>query len=244
MTDHDLAHDLALRAGRELVDLRTRGWSDAAALGEAGDHRAHDLLMAALSEQRPGDAVLSEHGTSGSCEPGARRWIIDPLDGTREFCRAGRTDWAVHVALCEGEDLLGAVALPARDRVLSTAAPPAPPRGHGSPRVLASRSRAPAWVPALADALGGEVRMLGSAGAKVAAVLLDEADVYVHSGGQHVWDSAAPVAVARSAGLHTSRLDGSPLRYGGDDPWVPDLLVCRRELADQVLRELDRVGAV
>ena len=243
MSDHALAHELVQRAGSELVELRARDWSDPAALGEAGDQRAHQLLMAALAERRPGEAVLSEHGTSGCREPGARRWIVDPLDGTREFSQPGRADWAVHVALCAGDDLLGAIALPARGQVLSTAEPPAAPRGSASVRVIASRSRAPAWVPALADALDGEVRALGSAGAKVAAVLLDEADVYVHSGGQYVWDSAAPVAVARAAGLHASRLDGSPLRYDQDDPWVPDLLVCRADLADRVLDELARVGA-
>lgn len=244
MSDHALAHELVQRTGSELVALRARDWPDAAARGEAGDQHAHELLMAALAEQRPGEAVLSEHGTSGQRAPGGRLWIVDPLDGTREFSRPGREDWAVHAALCRGDDLLGAISLPARGRVLSTAEPPEPPRGASCPRVIASRSRAPTWVPTLADALGGEVRTLGSAGAKVAAVLLDEADVYVHSGGQYVWDSAAPVAVARAAGLHTSRLDGSPLRYDVDDPWVPDLLVCRAGIADRVLEELGRVGAI
>lgn len=244
MSDHELARELVQRAGSELVELRARDWPDPAALGETGDQRAHELLMGALAEQRPGEAVLSEHGTSGDREPGGRVWIVDPLDGTREFSQPGREDWAVHVALCAGDELVGAIALPARGRVLSTAEPPDPPRGSASPRVIASRSRAPAWVPALADALGGEVRTLGSAGAKVAAVLLDEADAYVHSGGQYAWDSAAPVAVARAAGLHASRLDGAPLRYDRDDPWIPDLLVCRADIADQVLEELDRVGAV
>lgn len=242
--DHVLAHRLAEQAGRHLVHLRARsGWPDAASLGDAGDQSAHELIMAALSEQRPGDAVLSEHGTSGIRVAGGRTWIVDPLDGTKEFGEPGRPDWGVHVALGEGEDLLGAVALPSRGLVLSTAEPPQPPRGAARLRVIVSRSRAPAWVPSFATELDAEVRTLGSAGAKVAAVLLDEADIYVHSGGQYVWDNAAPVAVARSVGLHTSRLDGSPLRYDTSDPWVPDLLVCRDELADRVLTELNGAGA-
>lgn len=243
--DHALAHELVQQAGRQLVDLRARpGWSSGAELGEAGDNSAHELLMTALAEHRPGQAVLSEHGTSGTRVAGGRLWIVDPLDGTREFGEAGRSDWAVHVALCEGGELLGAISLPARGLVLGTGEPPRPPRGSGRTRVVVSRSRAPSWVPALAAALDAEVHALGSAGAKVAAVLLDEADVYVHSGGQHVWDSAAPVAVARAVGLHTSRLDGSPLVYDRADPWVPDLLVCRPDLAGRVLDELARAGAV
>lgn len=243
--DHALAHQLVQQAGRQLVELRARpGWSSGAELGEAGDNSAHELLMAALADQRPGEAVLSEHGTSGTRVAGGRVWIVDPLDGTREFSEPGRSDWAVHVALCEGGDLLGAISLPARGLVLGTGEPPRPPGGAARTRVVVSRSRAPAWVPALASALDADVQTLGSAGAKVAAVLLDEADVYVHSGGQHVWDSAAPVAVARTMGLHTSRLDGSALVYDRTDPWVPDLLVCRPDLTDRVLSELARVGAV
>jgi 3'(2'), 5'-bisphosphate nucleotidase len=167
----------------------------------------------------------------------ARVWIVDPLDGTREYGEVPRTDWAVHVALVvDGTPVAGAVALPARGLTLATdAAPALPPRGEGSPRVVVSRSRPPAAATRIADALGGELVSLGSAGAKAMAVVLGEADVYPHSGGQYEWDSAAPVAVAAAAGLHVSRLDGSPLVYNRPDPYLPDLLVCRPELADRVI---------
>jgi 3'(2'), 5'-bisphosphate nucleotidase len=164
-------------------------------------------------------------------------WIVDPLDGTREFGELPRTDWAVHVALViDGQPEAGAVALPARDLTLTTRpAPPAPPPGDGPARVVVSRSRPPVAARRIADALGGDLVPLGSAGAKAMAVVQGDADVYAHAGGQYEWDSAAPVAVARAAGLHTSRLDGSPLAYNQPDPYLPDLLVCRAELADAVI---------
>jgi 3'(2'), 5'-bisphosphate nucleotidase len=244
--DARLARLLAEQAGRVLVEVRSSGLSGAA-LRAAGDAAAHRLLATRLAELRPGDAVLSEEGTrrvavADAGDPRGRRrvWIVDPLDGTREFGEPGRTDWAVHVALWQdGRLAAGAVALPAVNLSFGTDVPPSPPpRPPGPPRLAVSRSRPPAFVPALAEALGAELVPLGSAGVKCAAVWQGLADVYVHAGGQHIWDSAAPVAVARAAGLHTSRTDGSPLDYDPGEPSLPDLLVCRPELAGAVLAAL------
>lgn len=234
-----------------LVELRARLVADGASareLKDEGDRRSHELLTARLAEHRPDDAVLSEegrgaHGPAGSARLNAEWvWIIDPLDGTREYGEPPRSDWAVHVALArDGQAVAGAVALPAQGRVLATspvASSPAPPPTR--PRVIVSRSRPPAVATHQAEALEGELVELGSAGAKVAAVVLGDADVYPHSGGQYEWDSCAPVAVASAAGLITTRLDGSPLVYNRPDPYLPDLLVCHRALAAEVRQILDR----
>jgi 3'(2'), 5'-bisphosphate nucleotidase len=194
--------------------------------------------MAELARLRPDDAVLSEHGESDNQRLGADRvWIVDPLDGTREFAEEGREDWAVHIALLEHGDLVaGAVALPARQRVLSTADVTGPPKAATQqPKIAVSRTRPPAVATRVADLLGATLVPMGSAGVKIAAVILGDADAYLHGGGQYEWDSAAPVAVARAAGLHVSRLDGTPLRYNQPNPWLPDLVVCRPELADRLL---------
>jgi 3'(2'), 5'-bisphosphate nucleotidase len=239
--DHVTAARLAAEAGDMLVDLRARlagEGVDARALGAEGDRAAHELLMRRLEELRPHDAVLSEEGTNDPARLEAERvWIVDPLDGTREFGEVPRTDWAVHVALVVARDPgAGAVALPARGLTLATPTPPPPPGSWTGPvRVVVSRSRPPAEATLIAEALGGELVTLGSAGAKAMAVVLGEAEVYAHSGGQHEWDSAAPVAVARAAGLHASRLDGTPLVYNRPDPYLPDLLICRPELAERVI---------
>jgi 3'(2'), 5'-bisphosphate nucleotidase len=241
MDDHLIAARLAAEAGHVLVELRarlSRGGVDGKALGAEGDRAAHDLLMRRLAELRPDDAVLSEEGAIDAARLAAERvWIVDPLDGTREFGEVPRTDWAVHVALvADGDPLAGAVALPARHLTLATATPTQPPNASTEPvRVVVSRSRPPAEATLIAEALGGELVTLGSAGAKAMAVVLGEAEVYAHSGGQHEWDSAAPVAVARAAGLHTSRLDGTRLVYNQPDPYLPDLLICRPELAERVI---------
>ncbi len=227
---------LATRAGRALLVLRERSAGEPR-LGERGDLASHELLVGELAELFPGDPVRSEEGLTTVSGSG-RLWIIDPLDGTREYGEPGRTDWAVHVALVVGgEPVVGAVALPALGLTLATgrSAPSVgAPRG-GAPRLVVSRSRPPAVAGAVAAALGAETIPMGSAGAKIAAVVRGEADCYVHAGGQYEWDSAAPVAVALAAGLHASRLDGSPLRYGAVDAWLPDLVVCRVELAPAVL---------
>lgn len=238
-----LARDLAVAAGERLLALRKDG-GDPAELRHAGDLLSHEFLTAELARLRPGDAVLSEEGKDDAARLSASRvWIVDPLDGTREFGEAGRVDWAVHVALWEdGELTAGAVALPAQGRVLSTADPIPPPAAPQDPlRLLVSRSRPPEFVQRLAERLGAVLVPLGSAGAKAAAVISGEADAYVHSGGQYEWDSAAPVAVARSAGLHTSRIDGSKLAYNQASPSLPDILICLAAIAPQLLETIGSV---
>ena len=234
--DHAMASWLATVAGEELLAVRKAGL-EGRALKDAGDLRSHELLMELLSAYRPGDAVLSEEGKDDPVRLSASRvWIIDPVDGTREFSEPPRDDWAVHVALwADGDLVAGAVAQPGLGVTFSTAtAPVVPERSAQRPRIAVSRTRPPAFVEALAQELGAELVPMGSAGAKVISVVRDVTDAYVHAGGQYEWDSAAPVAVARAAGLHTSRADGSPLRYNCDDPTLPDLLVCRPELADAI----------
>ncbi|MEB3020998.1 3'(2'),5'-bisphosphate nucleotidase CysQ [[Mycobacterium] crassicus] len=238
MNDHELAARLATDAGRLLLTVREE-LSDATAAERkaAGDKRSHDYLMAALAAERADDAVLSEEGADNPVRLKAERvWIVDPLDGTREFSEPDRDDWAVHVALWQaGELVAGAVAMPARGITLSTPSVPEPPAYTGQPRIAVSRSRPPAVAEAVRDRLDGVLVPMGSAGVKVAAVVQGIADVYVHAGGQYEWDSAAPVAVARAAGLYTSRIDGSPLVYNRPDPLLPDLVVCRPEYAQAVL---------
>lgn len=241
MTDHRLAADLATAAGRLLLDIRAElADAPAEARKAAGDKGSHDYLMEALAAARPDDAVLSEEGADDPIRLSSHRvWIVDPLDGTREFSEPGRDDWAVHVALwCDGDLVAGAVALPAQGVTLATPEVAAPAPGPAAPRILVSRTRPPAAALQVREHLDGTLVEMGSAGAKVAAVVQGRAEVYVHAGGQYEWDSAAPVAVARAAGLHTSRIDGSPLRYNRADPLLPDLVVCRREYADAVLAAL------
>ncbi len=237
--DSRLARNLAAAAGQRLLGLRAAG-GDPSELRTAGDRSSHEFLTAELGRLRPADAVLSEEGKDDPARLAADRvWIIDPLDGTREFGEAGRDDWAVHVALWErGELTAGAVALPAQGTVLSTAEPPpAPPAPEpGRPvRVLVSRTRPPAFLDRLARQIELTLIPLGSAGAKAAEVIRGNADAYVHSGGQHEWDSAAPVAVAVAAGLHASRLDGSKLAYNQADSSLPDILICPAGLAPTLL---------
>jgi 3'(2'), 5'-bisphosphate nucleotidase len=238
VADGRLAARLAEDAGRRLLARRELG-GEPTALKDAGDRLSHEFLTGELARACPSDAVLSEEGSDNLARLSADRvWIIDPLDGTREFGEPGRTDWAVHVALWErGELAAGAVALPAQRLVLSTAEPPqAAPASPGTPlRLLVSRSRPPEFVQRLADDLGADLLAMGSAGAKAAAVIAGQADAYVHSGGQYEWDSAAPVAVARAAGLHASRIDGSCLRYNQAHPAIPDILISRAELAPALL---------
>lgn len=238
LEDHELASKLAAEAGRRLVALRREG-GPADKLRRAGDRSSHEFLTAELGRLRPGDAVLSEEGADDLARLSARRvWIVDPLDGTREFGEPGRTDWAVHVALWQDGDLVaGALALPAQDRVLATPGHwPAPSaRESDELRIVMSRSRPANFIPQMAADLGAVTLPMGSAGAKAAAVITGDADAYVHAGGQYEWDSAAPVAVARAAGLHASRIDGSELRYNQADPWVPDILLCPIGLAAKLL---------
>ena len=244
--DHELARRLAREAGERLLELRARG-GEPKELRDAGDRQSHLFLLDQLAQARPGDAVLSEEGEDQAARLQAERvWIIDPLDGTREFGEPPRVDWAVHVALWERGGLTaGAVALPAQDLVLSTADPVAPPaREAGAPlRLLVSRSRPPEFVQRLAERVDAVLVPLGSAGAKAGAVIAGDADAYVHSGGQYEWDSAAPVAVARAAGLHASRIDGSELLYNQASPLLPDLLIATSDVAPQLLAAIKEVQA-
>jgi 3'(2'), 5'-bisphosphate nucleotidase len=277
--DHTLAHDLAERAGRLLLDLRAQG-GDPTALKDAGDRSSHEFLLAELAKARPEDAVLSEEGIDNKARLTADRvWIVDPLDGTREFGEPGRPDWAVHVALWErraaeaegeagaarnageaGELTAGAVALPAQGITLSTLNAAERPGGRGdsgrpsagvpagtSPstsgaqrplRMVVSRTRASQLVKDVAAILNADLVPCGSAGAKAATVIQADNDVYLHSGGFYEWDTAAPVAVARAAGLHVSRIDGSDVAYNQDNPYLPDILVCRPAIAGLLLNAI------
>jgi 3'(2'), 5'-bisphosphate nucleotidase len=289
--DHGLARDLAAEAGRRLLELRAQG-GEPDLLRKAGDRLSHEFLTAALAARRPGDAVLSEEGADDPARLTARRvWIVDPLDGTREFGEPGRTDWAVHVALWErsgasdsGDLAAGAVALPAQGHVLSTTSgerrqcsigaamtTPMFPRadggarsdeaggdkesdvaggaagtrdGDGRVRIVVSRTRAPRLVQNISDLIDTELVPLGSAGAKVAAVICGEADAYVHAGGFYEWDTAAPVAVARAAGCHASRIDGSPLAYNQVNLLMPDILICRPALAGALLQAIREIKGI
>lgn len=244
--DTHIAASIAQSAARLLVGLRAQSDSaDPRALKDRGDAGAQAHIGARLVAERPDDAVLSEEAEDSAARLDASRvWIVDPLDGTREFSE-GRDDWAVHIALWQDGDLsAAAVALGGPDDVLDTASVAAPPpRAPGPIRIAVSRTRPPAVVSAIAAGLNAVLVPMGSAGVKICAVATGEVDAYVHGGGQYEWDSAAPVAIARAAGLHTSRLDGAPLVYNRADPYLPDLVVCRRELADELMNEIGRALA-
>ncbi|VXC26967.1 3'(2'),5'-bisphosphate nucleotidase CysQ [Aeromicrobium sp. 9AM] len=239
--DAALAAELAERAGALLLDLKRTSGLTGKELGKAGDEKSNELLLALLAERRPGDAVLSEESADSPERLTADRvWIIDPLDGTREYGMADRSDWAVHVALWErgapGSAITAAaVAQPALSMVYSTTRSSVVRGPHSDPIFLVSDSRPPVFAAEVAEALDAELRPMGSAGAKAMAVLRGDADAYLHAGGQWEWDSAAPVGVALAAGLHASRVDGSTLTYNAEHPYLPDLVICRADLADKVL---------
>jgi 3'(2'), 5'-bisphosphate nucleotidase len=244
-SDVELARHIAETAGRILVALQNSGLFEGKTLGKAGDRTANAFIMEALTTNRPEDAILSEEEQDNAERLQAKRvWIVDPLDGTREYGE-NRTDWAVHVALSiDGEPSLGAVALPGLPLTLCSGQPqivPSPPRKL---RMLVSRTRPAAEAVAVAKALDAELVPMGSAGAKAMAVLRGEADIYLHTGGQYEWDNCAPAAVAIAAGLHASRADGTPLRYNNADTYLPDLLICRKEHASEVLEALRAIDLV
>lgn len=235
-SDVRLAERLATEAGALLLALQRSGEFEGKLLGKQGDEIANAFLMKALRELRADDAILSEEETDNAERLSAKRvWIIDPLDGTREYGEA-RTDWAVHVALAiGGEATVGAVALPGLGITLTSGSPPAQPAPNAPLKMLVSRTRPAAEAVAVAEKLGAELLPMGSAGAKAMAVVRGEADIYLHSGGQFEWDNCAPVAVAQAAGFHCSRIDGSPLVYNCANPYLPDLLICRKEMAAEIL---------
>ncbi|WP_419722141.1 3'(2'),5'-bisphosphate nucleotidase CysQ [Rhodococcus globerulus] len=244
--DTSAAIDIATAAGELLLRYREALNSadvDPVEFRKGADRSSQEFIARELSNRFRGDAVLSEEAPDSTERLGASRvWIIDPLDGTREFGEAGRSDWAVHVALIENGSLTaGAVALPGLG-ITHSSKDPIPQFGvvPSSPRVVVSRTRRPEPVMALAHALDAELIEMGSAGAKAMAVVRGDADIYAHAGGQYEWDSAAPVAVAQAAGLHVSRIDGSALHYNQENPWLPDLLICRAEIAATTLEVLNR----
>lgn len=243
-TDAELAAELAEQAGALLLDLRREiGTVDPVELGNRGDQLANTFLLDRLASARPDDAVLSEESSDDLTRLDAERvWIIDPLDGTREYSRAGRPDWAVHVALWQrGRGITAAaVAQPALGAVYRSDRAESPVASRGRMRLLVSDTRPPAFADALAEAIGAELVPMGSAGAKAMAVLRGDADAYVHAGGQFEWDSAAPVGVVLAAGLHASRIDGAGLRYNQPDPYLPDLLISRPDVAETILEALAR----
>ena len=242
MTDAELAAHLAYVAGRILLDVQSSGMFCPSALGKAGDETANQFLVHALREQRPDDGLLSEEEKDAPCRlDKARVWIVDPVDGTREYGEA-RADWAVHVGLAvDGVASVGAVALPGLDLVLRSDRPCALPPAGSPLRMVVSRTRPAAEAIAVAKALGADLVPMGSAGAKAMAVVRGEADIYLHTGGQYEWDSCAPVAVALAHGLVCTRVDGSPLRYNQADVYLPDLIICRPELGDAVARAVERI---
>lgn len=237
-SDGDLAAHLAEVAGRILLQVRASGVFEGKSLGKAGDQTANQFLVHALRQQRPEDGLLSEEEKDNLERLSKSRvWIVDPVDGTREYGEE-RADWAVHVGLAvNGAPALGAVALPGLDVVLRSDRPGEIPAAPEKLRMVVSRTRPAAEATGVAEAIGAELVPMGSAGAKAMAVLLGQADIYLHSGGQYEWDSCAPVAVALGWGLHASRIDGSPLVYNQKDVYMPDLLICRKEHAEMVLRE-------
>jgi 3'(2'), 5'-bisphosphate nucleotidase len=239
MNDAALARHIAETAGKLLIELQKCGLFDGKQLGKAGDRTANAFIMEALRAQRPDDAVLSEEEKDNPARLAvARVWVVDPLDGTREYGER-RTDWAVHIALAiDGVAAIGAVALPGIPLTLSSEQVPHPPRHDGKLRMLVSRTRPAAEAVMVAEKLDAELVPMGSAGAKTMAVVRGEADIYLHSGGQYEWDSCAPVAVARAAGLHVSRIDGSALTYNQPNVYMPDLLITSKELAPRVFEAL------
>lgn len=239
LTDAELAAHLAEVAGRLLLEVRASGMLSLKELGKAGDATANQFLCHALREQRPDDGLLSEEEKDSAARLENRRvWIVDPVDGTREYGEA-RTDWAVHVGLAiDGVATVGAVGLPGLDIVLRSDAPVPLPQTPERLRMVVSRTRPAREATEVAERLGAELVPMGSAGAKAMAIVRGEADIYLHSGGQYEWDSCAPVAVALAHGLHASRIDGSPLIYNRQDVYMPDLLICRKEHAERVLAEV------
>lgn len=239
LSDADLAAHLAEVAGKLLIEVRSAGMFSPKALGKAGDQTANQFLVHAIREQRPDDGLLSEEEKDNFDRLASSRvWIIDPVDGTREYGEE-RADWAVHVGLAiDGVASIGAVALPGAGKVLRTDRPQSVPPAPEKLRMVVSRTRPAREATEVAEKLGAELVPMGSAGAKAMAIVLGDADIYLHSGGQYEWDSCAPVAVAMAHGLHCSRIDGSPLVYNQNDVYMPDLLICRKEHAARVLAEV------
>ncbi|WP_267396219.1 3'(2'),5'-bisphosphate nucleotidase CysQ [Sphingomonas sp. GC_Shp_1] len=243
MTDADLARAIALEAGALLLDIRAHSGCTGRTLGDRGDEDANQLIIRRLRAARPADFILSEESIDDTARCAASRvWIVDPLDGTREYAE-GLADWAVHIGLAvDGRPSIGAVAVPAAGKVYVTGDAPYDHPCSNPPRMVVSRTRAPDVARRVVEALGATLIPMGSAGAKAMAVVDGRADIYLHDGGQFEWDNCAPAAVALAAGLHASRIDGAPLVYNCHNPLLPDLLICRRDLAAPVLAAIAAAG--
>lgn len=242
-SDAELAAKLAEYAGRIAIEVRDSGLIDGKPLGSAGDKIANAFLMKAIARQRPDDGVLSEESRDTLERLHKDRvWIIDPVDGTREYGER-RSDWAVHVGLSiGGKAIVGAVALPGVPQIMRSDRIAMLPAAPSQLRMVVSRTRPAKEAVAVAEALGAELVPMGSAGAKAMAIIRGEADIYLHSGGQYEWDNCAPVAVASAYGLHCSRIDGAPLVYNRADVSLPDLLICRKQHADRVLKLVSEIS--
>lgn len=239
-----LAEAIAQEAGTLLRAITRGAQCSAAELGRRGDVEANALILERLRAARPDDFILSEEADDDRLRCAARRvWIVDPLDGTRDY-GDGRDDYAVHIGLAvDGVPVVGAVTLPASGTTFSSLHPPALPHGNVvRPRIAISRTREPAVAAAVARALDGILVPMGSAGVKAMAVLTGMAEIYLHTGGQYEWDNCAPAAVAMAAGLHASRVNGAPLVYNCADPTLPDVLICRAEWAAPTLAALAAAG--
>ncbi|AWB82332.1 3'(2'),5'-bisphosphate nucleotidase CysQ [Corynebacterium yudongzhengii] len=234
-SDSRLTDLLAQGTGEILKGVRGVGLLRGRDLGEAGDDLAQNWIARVLAQHRPDDGFLSEEAADNPERLSKDRvWIIDPLDGTKEFA-TGRQDWAVHIALVEnGRPTHAAVGLPDLGVVFSSS-DARHVEGPFARKIIASRNRPPKVANHIAEKLGFTSEGFGSAGAKAMHVLLGDHDAYIHAGGQYEWDQAAPVGVALASGLHASRLNGEELRYNNRDTYIPDLLICRPELADDIL---------
>lgn len=235
LNDATLAQRLAQGTGEILKGVRNVGLLRGTELGKAGDALAQDWIARSLVQHRPNDAMLSEEAEDDLTRlDNSRVWIIDPLDGTREYA-GGRQDWAVHIALVEnGKIIEAAVGMPDLGRVFSSSEVRAV-EGARTNRLVISQNTTPAIAEFIAEDLGLELVTMGSCGAKAVSVILGDNDVYVHAGGQYEWDNAAPVGIAQAAGLHTSRLDGTDLCYNCESPYLPDLVISRPDMADEIL---------
>lgn len=244
MDDVELAHELAEKAGQILIKLRENSNLQGKELGNAGDAEANQYLMAELHRLRPNDGILSEETKDTPARLNkSRTWIIDPVDGTREYSE-GRDDWAVHIALSiDGMPSIGAVALPDAGMTLTSADNFPKPKSGNPPRMVVSRSRPAKEALHIAEQLGAQLIEMGSAGAKAMALVRGDADIYVHSGGQYEWDNCAPAAVAMAAGFHCSRIDGSALIYNQKDPYLPDLLFCHPAQKDDLLNIINDLNS-
>ncbi len=257
--DRQLALDVSEKAAQNLLRIRREGFlkgESGRALSDVGDRISEEIIRSMIESERPDDAILSEEQMTEDQRRfyAERVWIIDPLDGSREFGTEANADWAIHVALWnrsqsdtngfhEGKIALSVVTIPATGETYTSFWTQKRDYDIETPiRIVVSNTRAPEWLSDLGAYLNVTLLPRGSAGVKAMEVVAGRADAYVHSGGQYEWDSAAPVGVSLAAGLHASRLDGTPLRYNQPDPYLPDLVICKKTLAPLLLEAIWKVN--